>query len=288
MFQLLACSESLLLKVHQYAGPLQAREGETPVFAQLYVLDPSLETTTRFANLTVPANISQREKVQLQSILQTLQDTLKLCNPYIRDFRQIINIPDEQLTDGRLVIDAKARPRGEHARHYNAPICLEEVSLLTVKGRHDLLVPKQDGRLEVVSEQNQSAMSLHYVLLFPCGTKGWHPDLKQSPGSNKRLTCREFTVYHLNCRKDASNYLHLGGRLFQEWVVMQWLVAENMKLNWMALNQKAVRADTYSNVAQHLASTLANMGDALYHDDHRPQVGKLAIFICNLVLIRGD
>ena len=256
-------------QVHQYAGPLQAREGEIPVFAQLYVLDPSLEITTRFANLTVPANISQREKAVLQSILHTLQDCLKACNPYIRDFQQIINIPNDQLTEGRLVISAKARPRGEHARHYNPPICLEEVSLLTVKGRHDLVVTKRDGQLEVVSEQNQSAMSLHYVLLFPTGTKGWHPDLKQMPGSNKRLTCREFSVYHLNWRKDATNYLHYGARLFQEWVVMQWLVAENMKLNWMALNQQAVRADTYTNVQQHLAT----MGDALYPDDHRPQLG---------------
>ena len=200
---------------------------------------------------------------------------LKVCNPFIRDFCQIINIPDEELTSGRLVISAKARPRGEHARHYNAPICLEEVSLLTVNGRHDLVVTKRDGRLEVVSEQNQSAMPLHFTLLFPTGAKGWNPDLKQSPNSPKRLTCREFTVYHLNWRKDVTNYLHFGARLFQEWVVMQWLVAENMKLNWLSINQKEVRADTYNNVRQHLATTAADMGDALHPDDHRPQVGKL-------------
>ena len=192
--------------------------------------------------------ISDQEKIKLQSILQNLQDALKACNPYVRDFRQIITIPDEQLASGRLVISAKARPQGEHERRYNPQVCLEEVSLLTVNGKHDLVVTKKDGRLEIVSEQNQSAMPLHFTLLFPTGTKGWHPELRQSPGSTKRLTCREFTVFHLNWRKEGTadgvdyiNYIHFGGRLFQEWIVIQWLVAENMKLNWMSMNQKEVR-----------------------------------------------
>jgi hypothetical protein len=58
-------------------------------------------------------------------------------------------------------------------------VCLEEVSLLTVNGKHDLVVTKKDGRLQIVSEQNHSAKPLHFTLLFPTGTKGWHPDLKQ-------------------------------------------------------------------------------------------------------------
>ena len=160
-------------------------------------------------------------------------------------------------------------------------MCLEEVSLLTVKGKHDLVVTKRDGRLEIVSEQNQSLMPLHFTLLFPTGTKGWHPDLKQKPDSTKRLTCREFTVFHLNWRKentldgvDNHNCIHFGAHLFQEWIVIQWLVAENMKLNWMSMNQKEVRADTYQNVSRHLASTRIAMGDALYNDDNRPQVGQ--------------
>ena len=158
-------------------------------------------------------------------------------------------------------------------------MCLEEVSLLTVKGKHDLVVTKQDGRMEIVSELNQSAMPLHFTLLFPTGTKGWHPDLKQRPGTNKRFTCREFTVYNLNWRQEGNmdsnnNYLHFAGRLFQEWIVIQWLVAENQKLNWMSMNQKEVRADTYKNVSRHLAATTIDMGDALYNDDNRPQVGQ--------------
>ena len=114
-------------QVHQYAGPLQAREGETPVFAQLYIQDPSLEITTRFANLTVPAGISAQEKSKLWTLLHRLQDALKDCNPYVRDFRQIISIPDEEMANGQLVISAKARPQGEHERRYNQQVLLPRI-----------------------------------------------------------------------------------------------------------------------------------------------------------------
>ena len=117
-------------KVHQYAGPLQAREGETPVFAQIYVQDPSLEMTTRFANLTVPASITAQEKSKLRTLLQELQDTLRESNPFVRDFCQIISIPDDQLTNCQLVISAKARPQGEHERRYNPQVLISPISLL--------------------------------------------------------------------------------------------------------------------------------------------------------------
>ena len=141
-----------------------------PVFAQLYVLDPSLEFTTRFANLSVPQNITVQERGELGEILFEIQELLKRDNPYIKDYRQIIEIPDEELATDRLVISASARPTGEHERRYNIPVCLEEVSMLSNNGRHDLVITKRDGCLKIVSEQNQSAMPLHFTLLFPSGT----------------------------------------------------------------------------------------------------------------------
>ena len=95
-------------QAHLFAGPLQARDGERPVFAQLYVLDPSLEFTTRFANLSVPQNITVQERGELGEILLEVQELLKRDNPYIKDYCQIIKIPDEELATGRLVISASA------------------------------------------------------------------------------------------------------------------------------------------------------------------------------------
>ena len=63
-------------KVQQLAGSLQAKEGENPCFAQLYVHDPSLETSQRFKNMSVPANMSSSQKRILEKVLKTVQDVL--------------------------------------------------------------------------------------------------------------------------------------------------------------------------------------------------------------------
>ena len=49
-------------KVVQMMGPLLAEPGTSPAFAQLYVLDPALERTQRFANLYLPSNMTQEKK----------------------------------------------------------------------------------------------------------------------------------------------------------------------------------------------------------------------------------
>ena len=260
-------------QAHQFAGPLQARDGETPIFAQLYVLDPSMEFTTRCANLSVPPNITDEERGELGNILMDLQELLKRDNPYIKDYLQIIDILDEQLATGWLVISASARPTGEHEHRYNTPVCLEEVSFLSKNGRHDLVITKRDGALKIVSEQNLSAMPLHFTLLFPSGTKGWHPDLKQSPDSNKRLTTRDFAIFHLAWREEGTvegvkhfNLIHYGDWLLQEFIVIMYKVAVNMELNWMSLNQEELQADTYKNVWEHVATR----PDAIFLDDNQP------------------
>ena len=184
--------------VHQFLGPLIEKEAETPRFAQLWVHDPAMETTKRVQNMNLPANISHSEEGAVRKIIEDLQVELKRINPYIKDFRQIVDIPAEQLQDGKLVISAKARPAGEHARRYNLSTNLQEVSILTDCRPHDLVVTTREGRLEHVSEQNRAYQPLHFTLLCPWGDEGWHPDLK-SAATGKRITTREFAVYHWPC-----------------------------------------------------------------------------------------
>ena len=97
-------------------------------------------------------------------------------------------------------------------------------------------------------------------MLFPWGDRGWDLEARNEK-TNKRLTAREFFIYHLAVRdkpltyeeasqKDVVDYIHRGGRLFQEWICMAWITTENQRLNYQELNQKALRADTYRNVRQ--------------------------------------
>ena len=109
-------------KVNYLVGPLQAMDGEKPCFAQLYVHDPSLETGLRLSGMTIPAGTSERQKKILQQVLVKVQDDLHKFNPFVRDFKQIAEIDDAELGQGKIIISAKARPTGEHERRYNQQV----------------------------------------------------------------------------------------------------------------------------------------------------------------------
>ena len=181
-------------KVQQFAGPLQAAEGEKPCFAQLYVHDPSLETGQRFNNMTIPASMSSSQKKILEGVLKSVQTVLHKVNPFVRDFKQIMDIPAEELKQGKIVISAKAKPSEEHERRYNAQINLQEVSILTNSEPHDLVLQKRGGELQSISDLNPKGMPLHFTLLFPHGTYGWDLMMKHTDGK-RRVTPGSFMFF---------------------------------------------------------------------------------------------
>ena len=109
-------------KVKYLVGPLQAAQGEKPCFAQLYVHDPNLETGLRLSGMTLPAGTSLRQKKILKQVLAKVQADLHKCNPFVRDFKQIMELDEAELGQGQIVISAKARPTGEHERRYNQQV----------------------------------------------------------------------------------------------------------------------------------------------------------------------
>ena len=156
---------------------------------------------------------------------------------------------------------------------------LQEVSILTNSQPHDLVLQRHSGKLEKISDLNPKGMPLHFTLLFPHGTYGWDPEDQVSRHPDgRRITVREFYVYFLNLRDIKRDYIHMAGRLFQEWICMAWVSVENQKLNFQRLNQKALRADTYKNIkeaTEERQSELAPREDGMFHDDHqKPSVGR--------------
>ena len=82
----------------------------------------------------------------------------------------------------------------------------------------------------------------------------------------------------MNQRDPELDYLHKGGRLYQEWICMSWLAVENQKLQYQRQNQKALRADSYKNVREatdERRRELAPREDGMYSDDnHQPAIGR--------------
>ena len=265
-------------QMKQFAGALLPNEGEIPVFAQLYCFDPALETTQRFENLVIPGTLSITQKEELRKVLKTLQDLLHKHNPFIQDFKMIMELGDN-IAEGKIVISAQEKPTEEHSRRYNAPTNFNEVSILTSESRHDLVLHKRGGGLQTISDLNPKGMPLHFSLLFPEGTYGWNPQDKHTDGK-RRITSREFYHFHLQIRNNSNeNYLHMAERLFQEFILMGWVSTESQRLLYQSLNQKALRADSYKSVREATEERIWEAGaraDQIHGDDHhqQPAIGR--------------
>ena len=261
-------------KVVHTTGPLIPKEGEVPKFSQLYCCDPNLEKSQRFENLLLPEKTSAKDKRDLKKLLEILQGEIRKANPFIKDFMMIMEIPDEDLANGKIIISARDKPKEEHARRYNLPTSLHEVSILTDNQPNDLVLRRRGGSLMRISDLNPKSMPLHFTLLFPYGTYGWDPYQLQATGQRK-ISCRQFYNYHIQVRDQSmnENYLLRSGRLFQEFVCIAWAKVERQRLFWHEQNQKALRADKYLNVKEAVEERAR--ADHLHTDDHqRPKIGR--------------
>ena len=262
-------------KVVQFIGSLRSEDGETPKFSQLYTLDPALEETYRAGNMSLPTGISRQDQQVLIGLLKKLQEAIKEVNPFARDFKMICEIPEDELTEGKVVLSVKARPQGEHERRYNLQLCRTEVRMITDARPHDLVLRVHRGGLQTVSDLNPHAVPLHFPLLFPKGTMGWHPELKRV-GGTKRVSPRDWMAYYLNVRQD-DDYLFRAGRLLQEFACFGAVVIENQRLSYHQHNQKALRADTYKNVREAVAERRRVPLEDRMGGDTRQTIGRKVI-----------
>jgi len=128
--------------------------------------------------------------------------------------------------------------------------------------------------LNRVSSLHQDYDGLVYVLFDPSGTNGgWHPYIMNTGINSARrgtVTNFEFYRYRFQIRALPSDYpshplyvarswpapalpldvYHLGGRLFQQWVVDMFCKVEEQRLMWLRNNQREIRADLYNNVQE--------------------------------------
>ena len=265
-------------QVKHRAGSLLPADDETPRFSQVYCLDARLEKTQRFENMYIPPSTSKADRDGLKKLLPKITSILHDHNPFVKDFKMILEMPEEELAHGKIVISAKERPRGEHERRYNAPSSLEEVSILTNEAPYDLVLQMRGGGLRSIHDLNPKGMPLHFTLLFPLGTRGWDQHEKQV-GGIRRITTKQFYVYHLQVRENENhNYLMRTERLFQEFCCMVWVSIENQRLNFQRQNQKALRADSYKSVKEATEERIRNAGaraDQLFPDDQQnSQIGR--------------
>ncbi|XP_072760469.1 uncharacterized protein [Anoplolepis gracilipes] len=108
--------------------------------------------------------------------------------------------------------------------------------------------------------QNVSSMDPNvepwiYPLFYPYGTQGWHCNLTKL-NSNKRITRGQYIKYRMAIR-DEFNVFLLGRRLFQQWLVNNYVKIEKDRIKYCKDHQKQLRTETYQGLKDYM-QTMAN------------------------------
>ena len=110
-------------KLTQLIGSLQPPDGSTPVFAQLYTVDPETEASTREGSFYLPTSLSRPQKDTLISLMWRVVTILRRENALVADFTMACEaFEQQQVKDGRVVISTRAKPAEGHERTYNLQV----------------------------------------------------------------------------------------------------------------------------------------------------------------------
>ncbi|KAF0290946.1 hypothetical protein FJT64_010896 [Amphibalanus amphitrite] len=274
-------------RLYHRIGPLEAPEDRPPSFAQIYISDPlaedpEAEAAVRLGHVRLPAATSAAVQHRLLDLLGQLQAMLRQVNPWVHDFIMAAEILAQEVEHRQLIISVAARPAGQHARRYNAPEGLREVAVLMGEepGQHDLVLRRRadggTGVLQTIDESHRACDPLHFVLLFPLGTTGWHPATAQAPQPGRErqrmVTTLQFYAYRLQIRPHQDDSLHRAGRLFQEFVCMAYAKVEAIRLKYISTHQREIRADLYQSVRDAVAAD-AELGQQEQPEEGREQAG---------------
>jgi hypothetical protein len=198
-------------------------------------------------------------------------------NPYVEVFKMA---RDMMATKG-VPMDMKLRliiSRTKDARRYNVPTADEVAALMVGDGseavdRRDVVLAQQAGPFQRISELHVGYMALHYLLLFPYGEDGWHPnislngviadaDLDEDHVEESKLqrkhcnvTMAEFYGYRLQHRDTDGIALLRGGRLRQQYIVDAYAAIEQNCLKYLHLNKKKLHADLYQGLQDAIAAS---------------------------------
>ena len=211
-----------------------------------------------------------------RNIMLTLQSVLE-NNPMTACFKNAFAIMQQQEHRHQLPqirLKLAEIPGKDHCR-YNLPTAQEIAVIMPGQGDdadgntyRGIILHLKDGPLCHINELNPLYLPLHYVLLFPRGELGWHPnialaneqvhhqrsnnnierdnddeqneenlDVGNTHGQGKTVTQREWYAYQLHIWR-SKTMLFYASALFQQFIVDAWAQLEQSHLNYIKNHQK--------------------------------------------------
>ncbi|XP_011878931.1 PREDICTED: uncharacterized protein LOC105568104, partial [Vollenhovia emeryi] len=116
---------------------------------------------------------------------------------------------------------------------------------------------KNTKTLQKVSIMDPNVEPWIYPLFYPYGTQGWHRDLKKL-NSDRRITRGQYIKYRMAIRDDFNVFL-LGRRLFQQWLVDNYVKIEKDRTDYCKTHQKELRSETYQGLIDYMQNLSNNL-----------------------------
>ena len=155
-------------------------------------------------------------------------------NPYVNILHQAENLLKHNPSlDLKLII---TNNRINDPRRYNTPSASEIAAIMIGDGQEiehqnrDIVLQSHKGNIQRISEIHCAYTPLHYVLMFPRGEDGWHPNIPmrnneevleisnnyEANVTNKCVSAMNYFAYRLQIdRPNNAITLHYYSRLFQ-------------------------------------------------------------------------
>ncbi|XP_074361920.1 uncharacterized protein LOC141702133 [Apium graveolens] len=114
------------------------------------------------------------------------------------------------------------------------------------KGCRDTLIDSRVDGLQRIFETDPRFMQLQYPLLFPHGYIGYYREIPLNrPVKHSK---RDVEVTESEDPGEKGLTSHLGGRLWQQYVVDAFTAIEQYRLDWIRDHQTTIRSDLYHNI----------------------------------------
>ncbi|KAH9602305.1 hypothetical protein KSS87_012983 [Heliosperma pusillum] len=155
--------------------------------------------------------------------------------------------------------------RDTDGRTYNRPTASEVAGLIEEDigpnmEKRDIIVQKENGRLQRISKLHPLYTPLQYPLLFPFGEDGYRLDIPHSESSlgassndkpRDELTCREWIAFRIQERSPSIEYPTIvsSGKGFHQFLVDGYMMVESHRLNFLRFHQDRLRVDNYNNLS---------------------------------------
>lgn len=214
---------------YQINTALYAQDNDRPSFGQLFIIDQEQATDLRCRQIS---SLNQE-------IVKAIDNALRICNQHVHSYQmmheelQKVKNQMNQQHEPEMQLLFSLKKSREDRHRYNFQRENEVAAIFTTTADGDIpeayvtIRDLKSKTLQVVNSVDPNVEFWIYPLFYPHGTFGWDPTL-QHIDKRKRTTRAEYIKYRMANRD--SNYFLMGGRLFQQWIVDNFVKVEKDRM----------------------------------------------------------